>query len=287
MATASGRLSSSTRRPAARCRSASTRRWRSTATTAGDRVPRDRRRRRHGPPQHRAPARARRRRRDPGTERLDDGDDRDRARARAPGCAAAARPASPATATDPETCIAPTSDCGSAACADTQACVAGACVTTVPDPTVDEPPTGTGLFVSLVTLPDGRLAAAYYDETARALVLAVESAAGTSTFTEAMLDGGSDGDRGMWASAGGRGRRHGPRRVSGRARRPAHVHDVDGTGAAGTPEVVDDGERTGDRTHPVGAPRRSTSSTARRSSRTRTAWSPTSTSRRARAAAGR
>nr|HEX4318504.1 hypothetical protein [Kofleriaceae bacterium] len=152
-----------------------------------------------------------------------------------------------------QTCTTPTTDCGSAACSDTEACVAGACVAVVPDPTVDEPPLGTGLYVSLVTLTDGRLAAAYYDETQRSLILATETGASSSMFTEQTLDGGSDGDRGMWASAA----------VASDGTLHIAYQDalgdqvmyvaVDPTGAAGTPEIVDDGTRTGDRPHNVGA----------------------------------
>ena len=94
-----------------------------------------------------------------------------------------------------------TSDCATA-CSSTQVCVATVCRDAVPDPTVAEPPQGTGLYVSLVLLADGRLAAAYYDSTRRALIIGVESAAGTSMFAETVLDGNTaTQDVGMWSSA--------------------------------------------------------------------------------------
>jgi len=107
-----------------------------------------------------------------------------------------------------------------------------------------------GLHVSFVVLPDGRLAAAYYDRGGRALKLAVESAAGSNEFAETVLHGGATGDR-MWASAV----------VDGGGTIHVAYQDAIGdqllyttwSGAPGTPEVVDDGQRAGDRTHPVGA----------------------------------
>jgi hypothetical protein len=149
-----------------------------------------------------------------------------------------------------EACKAITADC-TAACGAGDACISGACTAAIAAPTMATLPGGTGLYVSLVVLPDGRLAAAYYDRTARALKLAVESAAGSSELAETELHGGASGDRGMWASAvvddGG----------------TIHIAYQDAIGdqllyttwsdAPGTPEVVDDGVRAGDRTHPVGA----------------------------------
>src|SRR5205807_8829512 len=110
-----------------------------------------------------------------------------------------------------------------------------------------------GLWVSLVNLADGRLAAAYYDDHRRALVLSVETGAGSSQFTENILDGNVAGaDRGMWSSA------------VAAADGTVHIAYQDAlgdqlmyttwsSGTAGTPVVVDDGTRAGDRTHPVGA----------------------------------
>jgi hypothetical protein len=158
----------------------------------------------------------------------------------------------PATATDPQVCVTPTTDC-TATCSDTEVCSAGACLAAIPDPTVEEPPLGTGLYVSLVLLADGRLAATYYDGTRRALILGVESAAGTSTFAETVLDGNvATKDVGMWSSA------------AVAADGTVHVAYQDALGdqllyttwtsaGPGVPEVVDDGTRAGDRPHPVGA----------------------------------
>jgi hypothetical protein len=156
-----------------------------------------------------------------------------------------------AAATDPQECVAPTSDCSSA-CADTEACVAGACREVVEEPTLLAPPAGTGLWVSLVVLPDGRLAAAYYDQVKRALTLAVEDGKNTSTFTETILDGDRAGaDRGMWSSAavGTDGTVH----VAYQDALGDQLMYTTWNGAPGTPEIVDDGQRPGDRTHPVGA----------------------------------
>ncbi len=149
-----------------------------------------------------------------------------------------------------ETCKAVTADC-TGACGDGEACIAGACTAAIEAPTTATLASGTGLFVSLVALPDGRLAAAYHDRTARALKLAVETAAGSNEFTETELHGGPTGDRGMWASA-----------VADEAG-VIHIAYQDAigdqllyttwNGAPGVPEVVDDGQRPGDRTHPVGA----------------------------------
>jgi MYXO-CTERM domain-containing protein len=149
-----------------------------------------------------------------------------------------------------EACKAVAATCASA-CGDGDACIDGACTATIATPTAATLASGTGLFVSLVVLPDGRLAAAYYDRVARALKLAVESAAGSNEFAETELHGGAAGDRGMWASA-----------VVDDAG-TIHIAYQDAIGdqllyttwnsTAGAPEVVDDGQRAGDRTHPVGA----------------------------------
>ena len=78
-----------------------------------------------------------------------------------------------------------------------------------------------------------------------------ENSAGSGSFTETILDGADGADKGMWASAvvdaGG----------------VIHIAYQDALGdqllytpfaaAPGTPEVVDDGVRAGDRTHNVGA----------------------------------
>ncbi|HVK76234.1 MAG TPA: hypothetical protein VM734_23065 [Kofleriaceae bacterium] len=159
----------------------------------------------------------------------------------------------PVMAGEPETCVAPTTDCTATCDGDTQACVAGACRDVIGSPKVQTPPRGTGLYANLLALADGRLVVVHYDSARTALIGHVESAAGAGTFTETILDGDGDPDRGMWASAvvdaGG----------------VVHVAYQDAQGdqvfyltwtpgsAAGTPELVDDGVRAGDRTHPVGA----------------------------------
>jgi len=148
--------------------------------------------------------------------------------------------------------VAPTTDC-TTACATGDVCIMGTCTTEVVDPMLDDIPAGTGLFVSLVVLPDGRLAAAYYDRTRRALVLSVESAKDSGMFAETILDGNVVGaDRGMWSTAvvGGDGTVHVAYQD---ALGDQLMYTTWAAGTAGVPEIVDDGERPGDRTHPVGA----------------------------------
>jgi len=155
-----------------------------------------------------------------------------------------------ATAADPERCVAPTADCA-AACAVGEVCSAKACVAELAEPKVAELATGTGLFASLVALPDGRLAIAYHDRVKRALTLAVETAAGTSVFAQTVLDAPPGGDRGMWASAAvdAAGTIH----VAYQDALGDQLMYTTWNGAPGRPEIVDDGERMGDRTHGVGA----------------------------------
>ncbi|HEY3803878.1 MAG TPA: hypothetical protein VGL61_14785 [Kofleriaceae bacterium] len=153
---------------------------------------------------------------------------------------------------DVDTCVTPTTDC-SGGCGSADVCYNGACVASVATPAVYDVPTGTGLFPSLVQLTDTRLAISYYDRTAGALVLGVETAPQSSQFTPTVLDGGTPGEnRGMWTSAA----------VASDGTVHVAYQDVVGNevmytswnaGTAGTPEVVDDGERSGDRPHPVGA----------------------------------
>jgi hypothetical protein len=153
---------------------------------------------------------------------------------------------------DVDTCVTPTTDC-SAGCGSADVCYNGACVAAVAAPTVYDVPTGTGLFPSIVQLSDTRLAITYYDRTAGALAIGVETAPQSSQFTPTVLDGGTTGEnRGMWTSAV----------VASDGTVHVAYQDVVGSqvmyttwnaGTAGTPEVVDDGERSGDRPHPVGA----------------------------------
>lgn len=155
-----------------------------------------------------------------------------------------------ANAGDPETCTAVTGDC-TAQCGSGDVCIMGACTAEVPKPTIAMPASGTGIYVTLNTMPDGRLAAVYYDRTRRALVLALESGAGANTFAETVLDSVTPGDRGMWATSvvDGSGTIH----IAYQDGLGDQLMYMSTTGAAGTPEVVDDGTRAGDRTHPVGA----------------------------------
>jgi hypothetical protein len=165
-------------------------------------------------------------------------------------CAAGLACVAGLAATDPETCVAPTIDC-TPACGAGDVCSAGACVTEILDPQIAELATGTGLFASLVVLPDGRLAVAYYDRAKHALALAVESGAGTNLFTETALDATPAGDRGVWASAAvdAGGTIH----VAYQDALGDRLMYTTWNGTPGTPEIVDDGERAGDRPHNVGA----------------------------------
>jgi hypothetical protein len=131
--------------------------------------------------------------------------------------------------------------------------------TKVVDSAVDSPravpdiPNGPGLFVNLVTLGDGRRVLVHYDRPERSLVAHVEASTGSGTFSRTVLDGGAGLDRGKWASA--------VADTSGKV----HVAYEDSLGhqvfyltftpggAIGTPELVDDGTRSADRPHPVGA----------------------------------
>jgi hypothetical protein len=133
-----------------------------------------------------------------------------------------------------------------------EACVAGTCRAVVDAPAFATLPGGTGLYANLVTLPDGRLAAVYYDMIRRALVIAVEGTKGGNDFAETVLDGNAAGaDRGIWASAvaGGDGTVH----IAYQDALGDQLMYTTWNGSPGTPEVVDDGVRDGDRTHPVGA----------------------------------
>ncbi|MDQ3338126.1 MAG: hypothetical protein M4D80_23420 [Myxococcota bacterium] len=150
-----------------------------------------------------------------------------------------------------QTCATTTADCSSA-CATGEACVAGSCTAEIKEPTIASIGSGTGLFAQLVVLNDDRLAVVYYNMVGRTLEIAVESAVGAGTFEVTRIDGGTNGDRGMWC------------RAAVDSTGTVHIAYQDALGdqvmyttwaggAVGTPEMVDDGQRTGDRTHPVGA----------------------------------
>jgi len=147
-----------------------------------------------------------------------------------------------------QACITPSSDCP-AACGDTEVCNAGTCVAELEAPSIEDTPMGVGLYPTLLALPDGRLAVVFYDRNARALVIAVDD--GTGTFAPTILDSNATGDRGMFADAvvDGAGVVH----VAYQDAVGDQLMYTTWNGAPGTPVVVDDGQRAGDRTHPVGA----------------------------------
>jgi hypothetical protein len=153
---------------------------------------------------------------------------------------------------DGDICITPTSDC-SAGCGSGDVCSTGTCVAALADPMIYDVPTGAGMFDSPVLLTDGRLAITYYDQTARSLVIAVETSLGSSMFMPTVLDGGTTTtDRGMWSSAvvASDGTVHVAYQD---AIGDQVMHTTWQGGTPGTPDVVDDGERMGDRPHNVGA----------------------------------
>ena len=150
-----------------------------------------------------------------------------------------------------QVCVTATTDCATA-CASSDVCYQGSCDAILPDPMVDDIPTGTGLFASLVVLPDGRLAATYYDRNRKALIIGVETAKDSSQFSETILDGDVTGeDRGEWTSAvvASDGTVH---IVYEENLGQQVMYTTWNNGTVGTPETVDDGERMGDRPHPVG-----------------------------------
>ncbi len=144
-------------------------------------------------------------------------------------------------------CAAITSDCA-AACGTGQACVATMCREVFNTPPTVEMPTGSGLFVTLLGLADGRLAAVYYDRNRTALVVASETAPGSSQFTETVLD--EAGDRGMWASAVADGSTI---HVAYQDALVDAVYYTSWNGSVTPPQLIDDGARNNDRAHPVGA----------------------------------
>jgi MYXO-CTERM domain-containing protein len=149
-----------------------------------------------------------------------------------------------------ETCTPVASNCP-ASCDTGDACIAGSCTEEVLAPTTAVLAKGTGLFPSLVVLPDGRLAVSYYDRSTRSLKIAIEDAADTGNFTSTVLDETATRDNGMWSSAivDGTGTVH----IAYQDAIGDQLMYTTWNGAAGTPEVVDDGQRPGDRPHSVGA----------------------------------
>ena len=189
-----------------------------------------------------------------GESRLGDHDGRDRDRPRAPGCAAAASRASPVPPRPIRRSASRRPAIARRRAPSGDVCSKGACVTALVDPMLDDLPTGTGLFAKLI-------------------VVARWSARDRVTTTKCAARSCSRSRR---AKGTTHVRRDDPRRQRRRCRSRhvgrARVVAGDGTvhvayqdalgdelmyttwnGTPGTPEVVDDGLRAGDRTHPVGA----------------------------------
>jgi hypothetical protein len=150
----------------------------------------------------------------------------------------------------PETCAAVSGTCNPA-CADTDVCVAGVCRTEVPDPKVEDIPGGTGLFPTLLLMPDGRMTVVFYDRVRTALVALSESSAGSGSFAETILDGADDADKGMWASAAVD--QSGVIHIAYQEALGDQLMYMTFGSSPGMPVIVDDGVRQGDRTHSVGA----------------------------------
>jgi hypothetical protein len=144
----------------------------------------------------------------------------------------------------PEQCVVPTTDCGG--CAGSEVCAQGICRQVVAAPSQ----LATGQFVTLLALPDGRLAAVHYDRSRTALILSRETAPSSSEFDEIVLD--DQGDRGMWASAvvDAAGIIH---VVYQDAVSDILLYTSWSSAGQSAVETVDDGVRQGDRAHPVGA----------------------------------
>jgi MYXO-CTERM domain-containing protein len=151
--------------------------------------------------------------------------------------------------TGAERCVSASSDCTST-CADDEICVAASCTPIIGEPPVVDIPRGAGLFPTVMVLSDGRLAVTHYDRVRTALVLLVETSSGSSTFAETILDGADGADRGMWANAVTDGTTI---HVAYQDALGDQLFYTTWSGSPGAIELVDDGVRAGDRTHPVGA----------------------------------
>jgi hypothetical protein len=146
-------------------------------------------------------------------------------------------------------CVSETSDC-SAACADTEACVAGSCLPAIATPAIDDIPEGVGLFNKLLHLDDGTMVLGYYDRILGTLKIATSGGIGFAS--AASLDDPTL-DLGMWLT------------MAADSTGLVHLAFQDATGdrllyssfAGGVlapPVFVDEGVREGDsRAHPVGA----------------------------------
>lgn len=157
----------------------------------------------------------------------------------------------PSTAGDSEHCATPTTDCSSA-CGKGEACVSGSCRTLVPNALADLP-RGTGLFARLLALGDGRFVIVHYDSVQSALVAQVETASGSSQFTAVVLDGAGADDRGMWSAAVVDGSDQVHVAYTDALRHQVLALSFTPGNPPGAPVVVDDGMRSGDRPHWVGA----------------------------------
>lgn len=104
------------------------------------------------------------------------------------------------------------------------------------------------MWPTLLTLSDGRLALVYADPIRGSPILLLQTAPGASGFEETVLDPGPQ--RGRWASAVTDGTTI---HVAYQDAAHRELYYVSWSGAAGTPEPVDDGVREGDRPHDVGA----------------------------------
>jgi hypothetical protein len=102
----------------------------------------------------------------------------------------------------------------------------------------------------LAALEDDRLAVVYRDRERRALVLLVESAAGSGDFAETVLDGGGEADRGRWCTVVADGD---TLHIAYQDLRADDLYYISWEGAPGAIERIDSGARDGDRPHAVGA----------------------------------
>ncbi len=164
------------------------------------------------------------------------------------GCAGLCGPGlkctAPAVADDPELCVAASNDC-TPVCANNEVCSAGSCLAQS-TAIIDTTPDGLG-FPTALALANDRIAVVYYDRARSALIAALGPTGGQ--LTEVILD--DAGDRGMWASAvvDASGTIH----VAYQEAHGDQVYYTTINATPGTPELVDDGQRAGDRPHNVGA----------------------------------
>jgi hypothetical protein len=153
-----------------------------------------------------------------------------------------------ACVTASNTCAMKEDTCATACAADTEACVAGACVAITKTPVAEDLPEGPGLFASAARLPSGDPVVAFYDRTGGDLLLASFSA---GTWSVTPVAAGADTDMGQWASLAVAA--DGGVHIAFQDALADSVRYVAVTGGSvGGLEMVDDGVRE-DRPHPVGA----------------------------------